>query len=284
MRTEFIGLMALTVLSLNGQTRIDLKNQAKQVDFTSATATRPLKMGTTLPATCVQGDLFFKSDAAAGANIYGCVAANTWTAQASINQAGVQIEVDGVSVGTRAIENIASGDGIVNTVIDTGDAIIVQHNVDSAFMETRANQQAGGTLLCASSSASATVYTCSLNPFATSYTRGMLLHWIPDVNGSGGATTLEVDGLGSQAVKLQDGTDPTGADIVAGTLHEIWYDGTSFRILAPSTRVAVSPTRPACTVSLRGRLWFALNGAGSADTFAVCAKDASAAYAWRALY
>jgi hypothetical protein len=38
--------------------------------------------GTTLPATCAVGDVFFKTDAAAGSNIYGCTGVNTWTVQA----------------------------------------------------------------------------------------------------------------------------------------------------------------------------------------------------------
>jgi len=35
--------------------------------------------GTSLPSTCQIGQLFFKTDATAGSNIYGCTAANTWT-------------------------------------------------------------------------------------------------------------------------------------------------------------------------------------------------------------
>lgn len=35
--------------------------------------------GTTLPATCTVGDVFFDSDATAGQNLYACTATNTWT-------------------------------------------------------------------------------------------------------------------------------------------------------------------------------------------------------------
>ena len=38
--------------------------------------------GTTLPATCAVGEVFFKTNASAGANMYGCTSLNTWTAQA----------------------------------------------------------------------------------------------------------------------------------------------------------------------------------------------------------
>lgn len=75
-------LMAVATLS-HAQTQVDLRNQSKNVDFSGAVATKPLKTGTTLPSTCQVGEMFFKSDAAPGANLYGCVAANQWILQAS---------------------------------------------------------------------------------------------------------------------------------------------------------------------------------------------------------
>jgi hypothetical protein len=53
---------------LNGQTSIDLTGQAK------------LASGTTLPAQCAIGQIFFKSNAPAGANLYTCIAQNSWMA------------------------------------------------------------------------------------------------------------------------------------------------------------------------------------------------------------
>jgi hypothetical protein len=49
------------------------------IDFGSATTTSPAKRGTTLPATCAVGEEYFKTDAVAGQNKYGCTATNTWT-------------------------------------------------------------------------------------------------------------------------------------------------------------------------------------------------------------
>ena len=60
------------------QTRTDLKTQSKNVDFSTATLVRPFRTGTALPATCLVGEMFFKTDAAPGVNVYGCVAVNTW--------------------------------------------------------------------------------------------------------------------------------------------------------------------------------------------------------------
>jgi len=58
--------------------------------------------------------------------------------------------------------------------------------VDTSLLQTRAGEQAGGVLLCASASGSGVNYTCALNPALSSYTSGMVLRWKPDVNGTGG--------------------------------------------------------------------------------------------------
>lgn len=63
------------------QTRVDLKSQSKNIDFSGATSVKPIPVGTVLPVTCGAGELFFKSNALAGENLFGCVAANTWAAQ-----------------------------------------------------------------------------------------------------------------------------------------------------------------------------------------------------------
>lgn len=55
-------------MHLNGQTAIDLSRQGK------------LGSGTTLPAQCAVGQIFFKSNAPAGTNLYTCIATNSWTA------------------------------------------------------------------------------------------------------------------------------------------------------------------------------------------------------------
>jgi len=65
--------------SLPGQTAIDLRTQAKTVDFAAAPSTRPLKTGTVLPALCSAGDMFFNSAAPPGQNVYGCTGTNIWT-------------------------------------------------------------------------------------------------------------------------------------------------------------------------------------------------------------
>ena len=62
-----------------GQTSISLKHQAKNVDFSTASATKPMRVGTDLPATCAIGEQFFRIDPALDNNVYGCTATDVWS-------------------------------------------------------------------------------------------------------------------------------------------------------------------------------------------------------------
>lgn len=77
-------LLALTTLTAQAQTQIDLRTQAKSVDFSGASSTKPLKTGTALPSSCGTGEVFFNTLAPTGANIFACIAPNTWTAEGGI--------------------------------------------------------------------------------------------------------------------------------------------------------------------------------------------------------
>ena len=48
------------------QTRVDLRTQARDVDFSGAASTKPFKTGTSLPATCAAGGDVFQERCAAG--------------------------------------------------------------------------------------------------------------------------------------------------------------------------------------------------------------------------
>jgi hypothetical protein len=71
-----------------GQTLVDLRNQGRNIDFSTAISTRPEKTGTVLPATCNAGELFFNTAAPSGANLFGCVAPNTWAGLGGSGGAG----------------------------------------------------------------------------------------------------------------------------------------------------------------------------------------------------
>lgn len=155
------------------------------------------------------------------------------------------IQSSGTAVGTRSILNIMPGAGISTAISDTGSQINLQQTIDSAVVQTRANEQSGQTLLCSSASASGSTYTCSMSPVLTAYTKGMTVNWQPDLNGVGASTTLNIDTLGAKPVKLSDGiTNPGASDIVAGRLYTLWFDGANFRMPAGGVTVSGSGGSP----------------------------------------
>jgi hypothetical protein len=174
------------------------------------------------------GQTYFATNVTAGANLYGCTAANMWTPEGGVET----VQSNGVTVGARATTNFLTGPGLISVITDTGSEINVQSALDTAVAETLAGEQTGSSLLCSPTSSSANAYGCSMTPTATAYTVGMVLHWMPGVNGAGGPTTLNVDSLGATNVKQADGvSNPSAADIVAGAMREVWYDGVNFRFL-----------------------------------------------------
>lgn len=76
----------------------------------------------------------------------------------------------------------------------------------------------------------------------------------------------------------------------AGAKIECWYsDNISTARVCISVegglRVnASNAAKPTCSATYRGQIWFAEGGAGVADTFEVCSKDAADNYAWAALF
>ena len=75
------GLVLATLITptVRGQTQVDLSTQGKNIDFSAAPSTRPVKTGSVFPSTCQTGSMFFKTDAPSGANLYGCTATSVWT-------------------------------------------------------------------------------------------------------------------------------------------------------------------------------------------------------------
>jgi hypothetical protein len=235
-KSAVLALAGVTMaqMTARAQTQIDLRTQAKTVDFSAASSTKPMKTGTVLPANCSTGEMFLRTDAPAGANLYACRAANAWSAQGANT-----VMSNGETVGTRAATNFSAGPGLLSIASDTGSEIDLLWALDTAVNQTQPGEQSGSALWCASGSGSASVYQCSMMPALSAYTAGMLVHWQPDMDGAGGPTTLNIDTLGAAPVKLADGlSDPGPPDIRAGRLYQVWYDGANFRLLSTTASVA----------------------------------------------
>ncbi len=128
-----IALLGLAFLATaQGQTAITLRTQARDIDFSGASATKPAKAGTSLPGTCSVGEQFFKTNALAGENLYGCTATNTWSLLG--DGGGTGSAVDSVFGRTGAV-SAQAGDYSASQVSSLATGNIAATNVQSAIAE-----------------------------------------------------------------------------------------------------------------------------------------------------
>jgi len=199
------------------------------------------KVGTTAPATCVIGEIFFDSDATAGSNWLGCTATDTWTTQGS-GSGGAPTGAQYLTLATDATltaERVLTPDANMS-VTDGGAGGAYTFGPDTAKILSRATHQAGA-LRVASSTGSDT-YTGTATPTLTTYTDGMVVEFEATAAANTGAASLNIDTLGAVNIKLCDGsTDPATGDIAVGKQVPLRYDGTVFRLPCnPATLTGVT--------------------------------------------
>jgi hypothetical protein len=158
----------LGLTGVSGQTLINLGTQGKNVDFTNAPYSRPIKTGTSLPATCSTGDMYLNLAGAVGANLYACIASNTWTVQATA--AGLKDPgANGVVVRTalNTTTAVAAPNGTIVGTTDT--QTLTNKSIDASEINTGAFSSArmpalSGDVSSASGSTTTTLATVNATP------------------------------------------------------------------------------------------------------------------------
>jgi hypothetical protein len=79
----------------------------------------------------------------------------------------------------------------------------------------------------------ANTYVLTPSEPLTEYSTRMIVTFIP-ANTNGGASTLNISGLGAKTIKTVNGTAVNNGDIMAGWPLVLCFDGTDFRITAPT--------------------------------------------------
>jgi len=126
MSLRLVGSLMILTAALPGQTQVDLYNQVKG-------STKPVKIGSTLPATCRAGDLFLHTAVAGGQNVFACISDNIWVPQGG---GSLTIQGDGVAVGTESIQNFMAGFGILKTLSNIDSRVDIGYTIDSAVVQT----------------------------------------------------------------------------------------------------------------------------------------------------
>ncbi|HEV2200138.1 MAG TPA: hypothetical protein VGR73_09970 [Bryobacteraceae bacterium] len=260
------------------QTQVDLGTQSKDVDFSQAPSTRPVKTGSALPTPCVAGQLFYLTTAPAGQNLYGCTNAATWALEAGGGSGGAQ----GASQLTDLQLTLTSGtvltigancaaitpcNVLVNGVVTQFLAPATVTNSASAGLTARvyvsdaSDGNSAGTLVVANSASSG--LTCSgctvMNSTVAFPASGVALgSWTAlavagqwdaaggtDFRGWLGGSTRLLSGSGNCSVT----PSAAGTTIACGTG------------IVPSTRGAFASV-PVCNANIAGQLYFASPSSG----------------------
>lgn len=119
-RVFALSTLALTSLSNGyGQTQINLATQGRNVDFTNAPYTKPIRSGTSLPGQCSAGEFFLNTNAAPGQNLFACIG-TSWTlmaAQTGLSDPGANGLIKRTGPNTTTV--VAAPSGAVVGTTDT---------------------------------------------------------------------------------------------------------------------------------------------------------------------
>jgi hypothetical protein len=130
MKTLLLSLLAVGCCM--AQTEYQSPTITGNFNASGATTTKPHKAGLSaaIPATCSVGETYFKTDATAGQNIFGCTATNTWTIQGPTRFSGTAVMgTSSIASGACATAVTVSATGVATTDVITagfnGDPVAV---------------------------------------------------------------------------------------------------------------------------------------------------------------
>ncbi len=249
-------MMSLVGLTAAAQTRIDLSTQARKVDFSNASSTKPVQMGTALPSACVVGQMYFKSNAPAGANLYACTSTNSWVVQGGISGANCwadagsgTLRCQDQSGNTYTVVQSTTGpisnqwvdyiepNGTAHTSQPTAAAVGavgdpgrngIPYRSGAGSASAATADQMSGPFFCQDAGTSG-AYSCALTPPISGYVAGTT-YWFRANTANSGAATLNLNGLGAKAIVKQAAQPLTANDIRAGQWVMVTYDGANLQM------------------------------------------------------
>lgn len=197
------------------------------LDATNAIRTQPFRMGSAAnrPPDCVQGEVYFQTDAVAGQNLQFCTAPNMWTAMAGGNGSGNMVN-SGASM-VNALPRFTDTGGMAlapsSVTVDSGGNLAAPGSVTTGGTASGSvalnGSVSGGAKITVAAAAGAPADL--VLPIQTGMTGQVLqtnggspqqLSWVAQ---SGEATSVANSGASGAAV-LKAGTNVTARKLVAG--------------------------------------------------------------------
>ena len=179
-------------------------------------------------------------------------ASNTTTSTINVNSLGVK------TILTRAGANLAANDILAGQIVTlVYDGTYFQHISALSAAEVTATQCAeslrgSAQQYAADTNNTANTYVATLAPVATAYTTGMVVRFKTGAAGaSTGASTLNVNGLGTKAVQKNSAALVAG-DIGNNQLVTAIYDGTAFQIQGINTANGFTTTASLASATVPG--------------------------------
>ena len=229
-------------------TTLNLATQGRNADFSSLPVTRPVTVGTALPATCQVGQLFFNSSAAAGSNLFGCTATNVWSAQgggSGTGNSGNSGSASGTGVDSFNPTSLAFGNQTVGTT-SPAQPIVLSNSGTAAVAITGitvSGANAGDfaeSTNCGTSVAVGTSCTIALafTPSSTSAEQATIL--VSD-SASGSPHSIAISGTGTAAASgNRPAITPAAPTTTAGTALTLMANKSVTWSLAPGSAGSIS--------------------------------------------
>lgn len=205
---------------------------------------RAVKFGTTLPATCWAGDVFFNTNAPAGSNLFTCVAPNTWVTQGVQSLGG---DVTGAPSSTRVTQ--IQGRAVSSTAPAAGQTLV--WNASTSRWEPQTSAAAGSISLAGDAVGPSTGVTVvqlqGRSVASTTPQNGQALIWNGSTNRwepqvvsttsvAGGAGASMATQLGDLAVtRTSDATLTIGSNCSFTTPCNVRYGSVVYSMTTPTT-------------------------------------------------
>lgn len=130
-----------------------------------------------------------------------------------------------------AIVNTSSYNGGTGLTTVTVDYITLPGTLTAIEFAVQPISFTGGLIgFFATDTGSANAYVVTLSPVPTAYMTGLKIMF-KATNTNTGASTLNVNGIGTKTIKKNVSTDLSAGDITANQYVEVIYDGTNFQLL-----------------------------------------------------